>query len=86
MKKKRASIEARLGRSGFLFTLPWIIGFICFFLIPLVQSIMFSFSEVNIGVGKFNLNFIGFENFKYILCRFYCIIFFMFVNKKENEK
>ena len=26
------------------------------------------------------------ENFKYILCRFYCIIFFMFVNKKENEK
>lgn len=66
MKKKRASIEARLGRSGFLFTLPWIIGFICFFLIPLVQSIMFSFSEVNIGVGKFNLNFIGFENFKYI--------------------
>ena len=26
------------------------------------------------------------ENFEYILCRFYCIIFFMFVNKKVNEK
>lgn len=25
------------------------------------------------------------ENFEYILCRFYCIIFFMFVNKKVNE-
>ena len=25
------------------------------------------------------------ENFKYILCRFYCIIFSMFVNKKVNE-
>ena len=26
------------------------------------------------------------ENFKYILCRFYCIIFLIFVNKKVNEK
>ena len=26
------------------------------------------------------------EKFEYILCRFYCIIFFMFVNKKVNEK
>ncbi len=26
------------------------------------------------------------ENFEYILCQFYCIIFFMFVNKKVNEK
>jgi len=25
------------------------------------------------------------ENFEYILCRFYCIIFSMFVNKKVNE-
>lgn len=26
------------------------------------------------------------ENFEYILCQFYCIIFLMFVNKKVNEK
>ena len=25
------------------------------------------------------------EKFEYILCRFYCIIIFMFVNKKVNE-
>lgn len=65
-KKKRASLEARLGRSGFMFTLPWLIGFTVFFAVPLLQSIMFSFSKVSIDISGFILDFVGLENYKYI--------------------
>lgn len=65
-RKKRASLESRLGRSGFLFTLPWLIGFAMFFAYPLLQSILFSFNKVSIEVGGFNLKFAGLENYKYI--------------------
>lgn len=65
-KKKRATLEARLGKSGFLFTLPWLIGFAVFFAVPLLQSIMFSFSKVTIDVSGFVSEWIGIENYKQV--------------------
>ena len=68
--KKFRSIEARRARTGFYFILPWIIGIILFFLSPLVQSISFSFSDVKLGAsGGLDLNFMGLENYKYILLK-----------------
>lgn len=66
MKKNRASLEARMGRSGFLFVLPWIIGFVLFFATPLCKSVLFSFSRVNINTGGFSLEFAGLENYRQI--------------------
>lgn len=64
--KKRATLEARLGRSGFLFTLPWLIGFAVFFAVPLLQSILFSFSKVTIDVSGFVSEWVGIENYKQV--------------------
>lgn len=64
---RRRSIEHRNSRNGFLFCLPWCIGFLLFFFIPLMQSIAFSFSKVSVTTEGFDLKFVGLDNYYYIL-------------------
>lgn len=66
MKKPRLSLQARKSLTGVGFVSIWIIGFLMFFLIPLVQSVSFSFSNVKITVDGFDLKFIGLKNYQYI--------------------
>ena len=35
--------------KGFLFVLPWLIGFVLFFLIPIVNTLIFSFNVVGVA-------------------------------------
>ena len=65
--QRRPSVDRRKNRQGFLFCLPWCIGFLLFFFIPLVQSIAFSFSKVSVTTTGFDLDFVGFDNYYYIL-------------------
>ena len=65
--QRRPSVERRNNRNGFLFCLPWCIGFLLFFFIPLIQSIAFSFSKVSVTTTGFDLDFVGLENYYYIL-------------------
>ena len=65
--QRRPSIERRNNRNGFLFCLPWCIGFLLFFFIPLIQSIAFSFSKVSVTTSGFDLDFVGLDNYYYIL-------------------
>lgn len=62
---KTSSLEKRQSRNGFLFVLPWLIGFLLFFFLPILQSITFVFSKVSITTNGFALDFIGLENIKY---------------------
>ncbi len=50
VKKKHGGIsyEQRQGFVGFMFVLPWFLGFLFFFLQPLVMSLKFSFSDVDL--------------------------------------
>ena len=64
--QKKRTLEARLGRSGFLFTLPWLIGFAVFFAVPLLQSIMFSYSKVTNDTSGFITEWIGIANYKQV--------------------
>jgi len=66
MKKHITSLHFRKSRTGLLFVSPWIVGFVLFFLIPLIQSIQFSFSKVNITADGFALDFVGLDNYRYI--------------------
>lgn len=65
--KRRKGIEALRRRNGQLFLLPWSIGFILFFLFPLMQSVIYAFSEVNVGYGDVKTKFVGLKNFKYLI-------------------
>lgn len=66
-KSKHKGTEAIKRRNGQLFLLPWSIGFILFFLFPLAQSLMYSFSDVKLDYGEVRLKFVGFENFRSLL-------------------
>jgi len=68
-KKKNQGITVLKSRYGRMFTLPWLIGMIIFFIIPLFESVRFSLSEVAIVSGGVEKSFIGFDNYKEILFR-----------------
>ncbi len=65
-KKPSRALERRKAKYGFMFCLPWIIGFIMFFLLPLLQSVVFAFSKVEITTNGFATKFQGLRYFKYI--------------------
>ena len=65
-KKNRGIVELK-SRYGYLFTTHWIIGILIFFALPLVQSVIFSFSNIEIIDGGINMDLIGIDNYKQIL-------------------
>lgn len=64
MAKKTRGIEALRRRYGYTFVLHWIIGLITFFFIPLIYSIMYSFSDITITESGFSLAFAGLKNYE----------------------
>ena len=64
MKKRRIGLMGKRAVYGYLFILPFIIGFIFFMVKPLCQSFMMSISEVTISTEGFNLSLNHFANFK----------------------
>ncbi|NLM24702.1 MAG: sugar ABC transporter permease [Firmicutes bacterium] len=52
---------------GYIFILPFIIGFILFILSPVVQSIVLSTNEVRITSTGFELDYIGLSNYNFAL-------------------
>ena len=60
------SLSAKRSRTGFLFILPWLIGFIWFYARSLFMSIQFSFSSLTVSPGGgYTLDFVGLDNFLY---------------------
>ena len=59
-------IESKKSWYGFYFILPWLIGLVLFFLIPLISSLTYAFSEVIPESGYMDTTWTGLENFNYI--------------------
>lgn len=65
-KKKKMSLSAKRSRTGFLFVLPWLIGFLWFYARSLFMSIQFSLSNLTVSPGGgYTLDFVGLDNFIY---------------------
>ena len=62
--KKKVGLLGRRAIYGYLFILPFILGFIFFMVKPLAQSLHMSLSEVLISNQGFELKWNGFANFK----------------------
>lgn len=64
-KKKQKNLSRKKAITGYLFILPFIIGFISFMVVPLFESMRMSFSNVIISTGNkgFVLENVGFTNF-----------------------
>lgn len=64
---RRLSLEQQKSLLGYIFILPFIIGFLLFVLYPFAQSIIFSLSELKITQQGFELTLVGLENYRYAL-------------------
>lgn len=61
-RKKYSAMKKREARNFYLYTAPWLIGFLVLTLYPILDSFYLMFTDMNLtGVGEF----IGLENIKY---------------------
>jgi len=67
--KLSLTIEGRNALAGYLFILPFVIGFLSFMFLPIVESILMVFSAVRIDTVNhgFSLDFIGLGNLRHVL-------------------
>ncbi len=65
MKQKvSSSLNKRRDAFGWVFMIPWVIGFLLFFLYPFLHSIILSFQKINfLQGGGYGSSFIGVENY-----------------------
>ncbi len=65
--RKPIGLETKKARYGYIFLAPWIVGMLLFFLYPIIQSALYSFSKLMIDEEGVHLTFLGMENYNYIL-------------------
>ncbi len=64
-RTRRRSVIERYNRTGYIFILPWVIGFAVLLLQPLIQTVQFSFSKVDITASGYTTDAVGWEHFFY---------------------
>jgi len=62
-KQRMSARERRQNLNGYLFILPWLIGFLVFTLFPMGFSLFISMSKWNIVTGTTTIQFVGLGNF-----------------------
>lgn len=62
-KTFKGGLASRQGRVGLWFVMPWIVGFVLWYAIPMVASLWFSFTDFNL-VSNEPSQFIWFDNWK----------------------
>ena len=63
MKKRNLTLMQRRGLTGYIFCIPWIVGFLLFFIVPVIKTAYYSFNSFD----KVTLepSYIGIKNFSY---------------------
>lgn len=66
-KRKKLTLLQKRSLSGYLFILPWFIGFLVFYVRSLIMTGQFAFSKLTMDAinGGYTLEPVGFENFIY---------------------
>lgn len=66
MKKKKMSLTTKRSITGYMFILPWLAGFLIFYLRSLIMTADFSLSEISVAVGGgYDSKFVGLQNYLY---------------------
>ncbi|WOO37244.1 sugar ABC transporter permease [Anaerocolumna sp. AGMB13020] len=66
-RKKKMTLLQKRKMTGFLFILPWFVGFLVFYVRSILLAGQFAFSELNMDAlnGGYSLTNVGWENFRY---------------------
>lgn len=62
--KLRMTLYQKQKYGGLWFILPWMIGFLFLFLLPLISSLRYSFSKLDIDDTGFSITYIAWNNYK----------------------
>ena len=62
-------LKKRKGRWGYLFILPWLLGFTLFFLFPAFESLYYSLNSLKMSANGFTANWVGLDNYAFMLLR-----------------
>ena len=65
-KRKNASLDKRKARGGWLFVLPFVLGFVLIYIPIIIDSIRYSFSLASysdIAKAPMNFEFVGWSNY-----------------------
>lgn len=68
-RKAAAALSEKQARVGYWFIAPWIVGVIFLFLIPVFNSLIYSFCRVGVKAGGAKLTFVGLDNYIYIFTK-----------------
>lgn len=60
---KRLTYAQQKSLWGFLYALPWLLGFVFFFVVPLIHSFRYSLSSIEATPGGMNIQFVGLANY-----------------------
>lgn len=66
-KNKVISWEQKKKRYGYFFVMPFIVGAVFFLISPMISSIAYSFSNLQVTTTGYELDFVGFKNFHQLL-------------------
>ncbi len=67
LKPNGGKLMTRRNNTGWVFIAPFLLGFLLFYGIPLVQSLIYSFNDIKITGYGYTLEARGWENYKYVL-------------------
>lgn len=68
-KGKGSLLRRRKGRWGYLFILPWLLGFALFFAFPVFESLYFSLNSLKMSAEGFQTTWVGLDNYAFMLLR-----------------
>ena len=67
--KKHLSLKAQHAKWAWVFLTPWLLGIAVFFVWPMAQSVIYSFSRLTITANGFQLDWVGTDNYSYLFTK-----------------
>lgn len=67
--KKHLSLKAQHAKWAWVFLAPWLLGIAVFFVWPMAQSVIYSFSRLTITANGFQLDWVGTDNYSYLFTK-----------------
>ena len=67
--QKALSLKAQHAKWAWVFLAPWLIGILLFFVWPMAQSVIYSFSRLTITSEGFHLEWVSLENYSYLFTK-----------------
>ena len=63
---RHLSLKAQHAKWAWVFLAPWLIGILVFFVWPMAQAVIYSFSRLTITASGFQLDWVGLKNYSYL--------------------